>query len=73
MSRDYNYRYYEQQSIEAFVTADETGNNERAQLFLLDSIARSLACLADAYAICQRVTEPKKMDVELGLAGEDDS
>lgn len=73
MSRDYNYRYYEQQSIEAFVTADETGNNDRAQLFLLDSIARSLACLADAYAISKGVTEPKKMDIELGLAGEDDS
>ena len=71
--KDYNYLYYEKQATDAFVCADETNNNARAQLFLLDSIARSLACIADVIEHSHGVTEPKEADYDIGSVDEDDN
>ena len=70
--KNYNYLYYENQAQEAFACADETENDARAQLFLLDSIARSLACIADILEHSHGVTEPKPVDYDVGVAGNDD-
>lgn len=69
---DYNYKYYEKESANAFVTADETADYERAQLFLLDTIARSLACIADALERKYGFSKPKEVDYDTGLVKEDD-
>jgi len=65
--KDYNYNYYEHQAGEAFVTADEKGDNARAQLFLLDTIARSLASIADVLEATHGLSDPKDADYDLGL------
>lgn len=68
---DFNYKYYEHQAEIAFVTADETRNNARAQLFLLDSIARSLACLADVHEQINLMDDPKPVDFDIGTVKEE--
>lgn len=71
--KNYNYNYYEHQATEAFVIADETGDNARAQLFLLDSVARSLASIADVLENVHGLEAPKMADYDLGLVeGETD-
>ena len=69
--KEYNYKYYEKQSTDAFVTADETQNNARAQLFLLDTIARSLSVIADALEYQNGTAAPKEVDYDCGLVEED--
>ena len=69
---DYNYKYYEKESANAFVTADETADYERAQLFLLDIIARSLARIADVLEKTHGLSEPKEDDYDLGLVKAED-
>lgn len=69
--KNYNYNYYEHQAGEAFAVADETGNNARAQLFLLDSIARSLAVIADSLDYTNRTESPKGVDYDVGLVKDD--
>lgn len=70
--KDFNYKYYEHKATEAFVTADETKNNSRAQLFLLDTIARSLACIADVLENAHNCNFAKDVDYDAGLVEEDD-
>jgi len=69
---NFNYKYYEHETENAFLTADEQGDNSRAQLFLLDTIARSLACIADVLERTHGLSEPKEADYDLGLVKEDD-
>jgi len=69
--KNYNYNYYEKQATEAFVIADETEDTARAQLFLLDSIARSLAVLADSVDCANGTETPKQADYDLGLVKDD--
>ena len=54
--KNYNYNYYEHMASEAFVTADETKDNARAQLFLLDQ---------------NGTAAPKEVDYDCGLVKED--
>lgn len=70
--KNFNYLYYEKQAAEAFVISDETEDNERAQLFLLNLIARSLACIADVIEHEHRITEPKPVDYDVGIASDKD-
>lgn len=70
--KDYNYRYYEHQSTQAFKALDERRNPERAKVLLLDSIARSLAVLADNDSLMKGFAMPKGIDIDLGLAKEDE-
>ena len=69
--KNYNYKYYEKRSADAFVTADETQNNARAQLFLLDTIARSLSVIADALEYQNGTAAPKEVDYDCGLVEDD--
>ena len=69
--KEYNYNYYEHMASEAFVTADETKDNARAQLFLLDTIARSLSVIADALEYQNGTAAPKEVDYDCGLVEED--
>ena len=70
--KNFNYLYYEKQAAEAFVISDETEDNERAQLFLLDSSARSLACIADVIEHEHGITEPKPVDYDVGIVSDED-
>lgn len=70
--KDYNYRYYDHQSTEAFLALDERDDPERAKIYLLDSIARSLAVLADNDSLTKDFAIPKEIDINLGLAQEDE-
>lgn len=70
--KDFNYKYYEHQATEAFVTAEEYKDNAKAQLFLLDTIARSLACIADVLENAHNCSFAKKVDYYAGLVEEDD-
>ena len=70
--KDYNYRYYDHQSTEAFKALDERHDPERAKIHLLDSIARSLAVLADNDSLMKGFAIPKEIDIDLGLAKEDE-
>lgn len=69
--KNYNYLYYENCSTHGWGLADEQENYQRAQLYLLDSIARSLSCLADAYEHSHGITEPKEVDYDIGSAEAD--
>ena len=68
---DYNYNYYEHVSEKAFVAHDE-GREEEAQIQMLDTIARSLACIADALEKITLSGSPKEADYLYGLVKEDD-
>ena len=70
--KNFNYLYYESQAAEAFIVSDKTENNERAQLFLLDSIARSLACIADVIEHEHGISEPKPVDYDIGIVSDED-
>lgn len=70
--KDYNYRYYDLQSTKAFLALDERDDPERAKIYLLDSIARSLAVLADNDSLMKGLAIPKEIDINLGLAKEDE-
>lgn len=70
--KDFNYKYYEHQATEAFVTAEEYEDNAKAQLFLLDTIARSLACIADVLENAHNCSFAKEFDYDAGLVEEDD-
>ena len=69
--KNFNYLYYEKQAAKAFVISDETEDNERAQLFLLDSIARSLACIADVIEHEHGITVPKPVDYDVGIVSDE--
>ncbi len=68
---DYNYNYYEHVSGKAFVAHDE-GREEEAQIQMLDTIARSLACIADALEKATGNSAPKESDHLYGLVKEED-
>lgn len=70
--KDYNYRYYDLYSTKAFLALDERDDPERAKIYLLDSIARSLAVLADNDSLMKGFAIPKEIDINLGLAQEDE-
>lgn len=67
---NYNYNYYEHVSGKAFVAHDE-GREEEAQIQMLDTIARSLACIADALEKVTENSTPKESDYLYGLVKED--
>lgn len=68
---DYNYNYYEHVSGKAFVAHDE-GREEEAQIQMLDTIARSLACIADVLEKVTGNSVPKESDYLYGLVKEED-
>ena len=68
---NYNYNYYEHISEEAFVAHDE-GRREEVQLYMLDTIARSLACIADVLEKVTGNSAPKEVDYLYDLVKDDD-
>lgn len=67
----FNYKYYEDKAGAAWVTYDETENTAKAQLFYLDTIARSLACIADALEKQTGTAGPKECDYDAGLVDDE--
>ena len=65
--KNYKYKYYEHLAEEAFECADETNDNARAQLFLLDTIARSLSVIADVLEHNNGTAAPREVDYDYGL------
>lgn len=69
--KNYNYNYYEHVADKAFEAHDE-GRAEEAQIQMLDTIARSLACIADVLEKVTGNSTPKEGDYLYGLVEEDD-
>lgn len=69
--KNYNYNYYEHASEKAFAAHDE-GRREEVQLYMLDTIARSLACIADVLEKVTGNSTPKGADYLYDLVKEDD-
>lgn len=69
--KNYNCNYYEHVADKAFEALDE-GREEEAQIQMLDTIARSLACIADALEKITGNSTPKEGDYLYGLVKEDD-
>lgn len=67
----FNYKYYEDRSGDAWVSFDETANIAKAQMFYLDTIARSFACIADALEKQSGTAGPKQCDYDAGLVDEE--
>lgn len=69
--KNYNYNYYEHVTDKAFEAHDE-GREDEAQIYMLDTIARSLACIADVLEKVTGNSAPKEGDYLYGLVEEDD-
>ena len=67
----FNYKYYEEKAGDAWVAYDEGSRGPKAPLSYLDTIARSLACIADALEKQTGIAGPKTCDYDVGLVDEE--
>lgn len=71
----FNYKYYEHEAGNAWVNFDECSEHNpdtKSLLSMLDTIGRSLACIADALERREGIAGPKTADWDVGIAEEDD-
>lgn len=67
----FNHKYYDYQATEGWVAYDETKNVEKAKMCFLDTIARSLASIADSLEKMTGTASPKECDYDAGLVEDD--
>lgn len=67
----FNYKYYEEKAGDAWEAYDEASRGPKALLSYLDTIARSLACIADALEKQAETAGPKQCDYDAGLVDDE--